>query len=233
MKKIDLETKLGGISAIIAIIAIVAQIAVNGFSSDSVAGGIKDISTTIVALLVLVVAVRKLRPSKNKKDFKELMTDALNEWSERNYPLIMNKEVISKKVNGRDTTLQRYFMLTDHDHLFDYAKDGPAENWKTGLFVEIPEIKKENYISPSIVFHLNESTFMERIKNDRDIKDILKELCNKFSAAILNNFGSILASADKNNIITVKFKNKIDTPEEIKTFVDVIEYVMTLYTIAS
>lgn len=234
MKTIDFETMLGGITSVIAIIAIIIQMDINGFTTDSITGGVKDISTTVVALLVLIVAVRKLRPKKEKLGFDELMNSALDQWSKRNYPLITRKEVISKKVNSKDVTLQRYFMLTDNEHLFDFAKDSVVENWKTGLFVEIPEIKEENYNTPTIVFHLNESTFLKKLDPNKDIKDQLKSLSHKFSEAALNNFKTIISSADdKSNSITIRFENNIKTNEEIKAFVDVLEYVMTLYIIAS
>ena len=137
-------------------------------------------------------------------------------------------------VNGVNKTLQRYFMLTNHDHLFDVAKDAEEEKWDTGLFLEIPEIKQENYISPSIMFHLNKTTFMQRVTNKNDIDNELKVLANKFAYCITSKFREIISSADdKENSIVVKFKDNIQSDEEIQMFINVLEYMTTLYALAS
>lgn len=71
MKKIDLETKLGGIFGMVALIAIIYEAYLGGFSPEATAGAVKDIAGTIVAILVLVVAVRKLDLENPRKHFTQ------------------------------------------------------------------------------------------------------------------------------------------------------------------
>jgi hypothetical protein len=73
MKRIDFETKLGGIFGIIALIAIIYEASLGGFTPEVTAAAVKDIAGTLVAVLVLVVAVRKIRPGKSKETFQSVL----------------------------------------------------------------------------------------------------------------------------------------------------------------
>ena len=76
-KKIDAETKLGGVFGIIAVIAICVQMAVSGFTADAVWGGIKYVAATMVAEMILIVSVIRLKPKKEPTTFAYTVHKAL------------------------------------------------------------------------------------------------------------------------------------------------------------
>lgn len=78
--KIGLETFLGGIFAIITAAAIVTEMAMAHFEPAAIAGGIKDLFGTLITIVMLLVAVRALKPKKQVTSFEDRMTDALNSW---------------------------------------------------------------------------------------------------------------------------------------------------------
>lgn len=72
-----------------------------------------------------------------KKDtFDNVLKQEIENWINRSRPLI------SEDKNFGNGT--RYFMLTDHEHIFDIGKDLSDENsYKKGQFVIIPNTFKK------------------------------------------------------------------------------------------
>ena len=67
MKKLLEKTDLlAGIFAVVAFVAIVCEIAFGGFTKESIAGGIKDMSGILVDVLVLFVAASVFIKKKQK-----------------------------------------------------------------------------------------------------------------------------------------------------------------------
>lgn len=77
MSKIGYETVFGGLFGIVAIIAIIAEMAIGGFDSASVAGGIKDIASTIVIVMVFIVGIKNVLKN-YPKNFTETNEDIDN-----------------------------------------------------------------------------------------------------------------------------------------------------------
>ena len=92
LKKIDIETMIGGIAALIAVLAILVQVWQNSFTQSAIWEGIKDVSTTSVAIIVLVVAVRKLKPRVETETFEGVLESELDKWVSESSTLI-NKAV--------------------------------------------------------------------------------------------------------------------------------------------
>lgn len=232
-RQIDLETKIGAVLGVVALVAIFIEVYLQNFNSSAVVGGVKDAASVLVSVIVLIVAIRAMKPLLSPKSFEDMFNEELDGWAEKNYPLIVRSEVRTKKVNQEDQIFKRYFMLTDHDHIFDYAKDAISEKWKTGLFVEMPEIRQQNYVHPTITFYLNKSTFIRRVDKEKLDSEIVM-LANKFAGAILNNYKEMVASADdKESSVIIKLKKGITTREDMREFVGLLSYVMNLYSIAS
>jgi hypothetical protein len=59
-KRIDLETKLGGLFGLIAITAIVIEMALNSFSSEVLITGIRDMAGTMVGVMVFIIAIKSI-----------------------------------------------------------------------------------------------------------------------------------------------------------------------------
>jgi len=232
-RQIDSETKIGAIFGVIALVAILIEVSLQNFNASAIVGGIKDAASVLVSVIVLIVAIRAIKPLLSPKSFEDMFNEELDGWAEKNYPLIVRSEVLSKKVNQKEQSFKRFFMLTDHDHIFDYAKDAISEKWKTGLFVEMPEIRQQNYVQPTIIFYLNKSTFIRRVDREKLDSEIVM-LANKFAGAILNNYKDMVASADdKESSVIIKFRKGITTREDMRELVGLLSYVMNLYSIAS
>lgn len=91
MRKIEKETLFGGIFGGIAIVAIIAEMILGGFSAEAIAGGIKDIAGTIVAVLVFIFAVRQFK-KKNVKGFDETFNAEMQKIIVKYAPIIVAAE---------------------------------------------------------------------------------------------------------------------------------------------
>ena len=89
LKNLDNETLLGGIFGVVALAAIICEMVIGDFDNASVAGGIKDISGTIVTIIMLFVAIKALRPEKQKaENFDEVLELRMNEIVKKYNPII-------------------------------------------------------------------------------------------------------------------------------------------------
>lgn len=223
----NIEVYIGGGAALFAILAGIYRAALNDFSQDAVLEALISISELIVSALVLLVAIRSIVRNMGRKDsFDNVLKQEIDNWVNRNRPLISEDQDFS---NGT-----RYFMLTDHEHIFDIGKDLSDENsYKKGQFVIIPNTFGKN---DQLTFILNKSTFLDRAKvNETKVEAELKILASKIAACINSNFGQYFAaSADKNQPkINVILLDDFSLPEQARSLVKMIDYVMTLYMVAA
>ena len=221
----NIEVYIGGGAALFAILAGIYRAALNDFSQDAVLEALISISELIVSALVLLVAIRSIVRNMGRKDsFDNVLKQEIDNWVNRNRPLISEDQDFS---NGT-----RYFMLTDHEHIFDIGKDLSDENsYKKGQFVIIPNPFGKN---DQLTFILNKSTFLDRAKvNETKVEAELKILASKIAACINSNFGQYFAaSADKNQPkINVILLDDFSLPEQARSLVKMIDYVMTLYMV--
>lgn len=223
----NIEVYIGGGAALLAILAGIYRAALNDFSQDAVLEALISISELIVSALVLLVAIRSIVRNMGRKDsFDNVLKQEIDNWVNRNRPLISEDKDFS---NGT-----RYFMLTDHEHIFDIGKDLSDENsYKKGQFVITPNTFRKN---DQLTFILNKSTFLDRAKvNETEVEAELKILASKIAACINSNFGQYFAaSADKNQPkINVILLDDFSSPEQARSLVKMIDYVMTLYMVAA
>lgn len=223
----NIEVYIGGGAALLAILAGIYRAALNDFSPDAVLEALISISELIVSALVLLVAIRSIVRNMGRKDsFDNVLKQEIDNWVNRNRPLISEDKDFSNST--------RYFMLTDHEHIFDIGKDLSDENsYKKGQFVIIPNTFGKN---DQLTFILNKSTFLDRAKvNETKVEAELKILASKIAACINSNFGQYFAaSADKNQPkINVILLDDFSLPEQARSLVKMIDYVMTLYMVAA
>lgn len=109
-KRMDKEIILGAIFGTITIIAVICEMAFGGFSKEAIAGGIKDISGTIVAVLVFLSAWIALHPRKDKSfDFESELINRLRIWKEEHSNLIFfNNEENPLEIHMK-TNIENYF----------------------------------------------------------------------------------------------------------------------------
>ena len=236
--KIGSEKILGGVFGAIAIIAIIIQMATLEFAKDAIWGGIKDIATTMVAIMVLLVAIKQFLPPKEDiETFDRVLQNELNAWEKRNKPIICKDVTFPRKDNDKDEWCKvRYNLLTDIEKILfcdpnqfqelenTNSKNSGSEN---GMFLDFPvDLKKD------IIFHLNESTFSARSINT---KEEIKSLAPAFAKNILKKFESIceeaISSKDGKKISVTLKRFDILTPDIAREIVKLIDYTLMLFII--
>ena len=101
MKKIDFseydsfEKIGGGILGAIAIISAILEMFFNGVSATTIMAAIKDVSGTLIVVMVLIVALKKLFPKK-QVGFSAIFREEMNAIIEKYNPII--KQIDSEKI---------------------------------------------------------------------------------------------------------------------------------------
>lgn len=239
-KKLEPETLYGGLAAFIAGIAIVIEMFSNGLNQASIAGAIKDFSTTIVALIVLVVAVRKLKPKKEIETFESMLSKELDKWEKRNSPLICKAKDFPrtdtpKNIENDSWCRSRYYLLTDLEKIISeepneelMVLNSKNSGDANGRFVEIPvDFTKD------IIFHLNKSTFKQRmLSKNKSFEEICDELTGSFSNSISKKFSHICIAKKGKEKISVRLNDNINYDTELaQEIVRMINHMYSLYTI--
>ena len=81
-----IEKILGGVFALISIGAAVAEMLLNGFSTESIVGGIKDIFGTLVVVVLFLAIAKDIVP---KIKFEDKLKNALEVWQSQNANMII------------------------------------------------------------------------------------------------------------------------------------------------
>lgn len=83
------EKIIGGIFGAIAIVAILIEMKLGNYETEAIVAGIKDISGTLITVVMLVVAINALKPKKAKlKGFTEVFASEMEELIKKYTPMI-------------------------------------------------------------------------------------------------------------------------------------------------
>ncbi|MGF7012317.1 hypothetical protein M2145_001025 [Lachnospiraceae bacterium PF1-21] len=256
------EILLGGIFGLIALIAIVVEVIFGGVTVGSVAGGIKDMAGIMVAILVFLFAVRNLFSRKDKEDFESVLNHELEDWEERNSPVITKASDFPDANSPSQKGFRaRYYLLTNMEKIVsdDSAKEDPSlESLKernskntgtlNGRFVDIPR-EFVNSKNKNVIFYLNKSTFQLRAmldaKKTKDewktyedrnttVDNTLKGLSATVANSINNKFReNFVATAGKDSVSVSLLEGiKVDA-NAAREIVKMIDHVFLLYAIMS
>lgn len=243
MDKLDIQEKLlGGIFGVISIAAAVAETIAGGIDAAAIFGMIKDISGTLVVVVVMLAVAKMLAPKKYKKSFEDRFNAALDEWVENNSNMIVHSEKMNK--NSDDEREARYGlgMKTDMNEFYDSGSSSGI-----GWFVRMPVIKEKFYnysISETdksrtgavIEFHMNKSTFCgtNGKATDTEWSEKSAKLGKQFAGYINRKFSdfakAVTASGD---IIKVSILQPVYTDEDISRLIDLINTMYNAYLVAS
>ena len=207
-KSIAMEVKLGGIFGGIAGIAIIAEMILGGFSAEVIAGGVKDIAGTMVAVLVLIAAWLALHPIKDKSfKFEERLDERLNQWQRDHDNMIFVKD------DKRDL-----YMKTDISNFFAGGQSKAA-----GRFVKVET--KEKVV---LTFSLNRSLLVghgeDETKGNQIVDDIGKQIFS-YAKGIFSNDADIQYEKSKANLVfTMK-----SVPESDYEMEKMMEMLNTMY----
>jgi len=242
-KKLDFETKVGGLFGIIAIIATIVEMNLAGFTPEAITGGIKDIAGTIVIVLIFVFAARHLFDKRPKETFENVLSEELSQWEKRNSPLVLKAtdypriDESTHEVLDKDKWCRcRFYLLTNLEKIIESApNEDLLEKYSVnagrgnGRFVEIPV----DFFKKDIIFYLNISTFKGRA-DAKKVKpeDEIENLSGHMKASILEKFKDLCTVHSDKNTISVRLLPGVelnaDTAREI---IKLLDYVFLLYAI--
>lgn len=215
MDKLDRDEKLwGGILGIISILAAVAEMLINGVDASSVAGAIKDISGTLVVVVLLVAFIKSL--PKKPKNFREQFESDMSEIAQAYAPLIVKyipKDTAKESAKAKNEKTIRYDILSSVDALF-----GKEHSDHLRLF-ELNAEKPEK-----MFFYVREKFFGKPF----DAKEIAENLSGRLQAKFPDY--SVTHSADSSGeTITVNFNKAMETEQDAAELVNLINAAILLF----
>lgn len=213
MKTIDKEKLLAGMLAVIALAAIICEMIFSGISTASVASAVKDIAGILVDVIVLLVALKAF--VKKDDTFRGKLESAMEDIEKSYAPLIQEhkaKETNQSDVN-KNVTYIRYDIANKVEALFgvecnDYMR-----------FFEI------NAQTPDkITFFVRKKFFGEPFTPDI-IAEHIKGFCDKN----YNQYTTTYSTDKDGASITVSFGKTLETCEDIKSLISIVDDVLLLY----
>ena len=228
MEQLDFKEKIwGGIFGVIAILAALGEMFVNGVSASSVLGAIKDISGTLVVVVLLVAVVRSLFPKKNKKVFSERLESAIDEWREN------NKNLIAKD-DKSDGSAEQYGLSMKTDMNAFYGDSGSE---KLGVFLRMPMLTSNVWEKGgiNIEFWLNRGTFFQGRTDltDEQKNSQLNSLRDKFEKYIALKYSDFCTTSSTGSKIYAKIEQPIQRDEEIKKLIKLINSMYQAYLVSA
>ena len=234
LEKLGVETLWGGIFGAIAILAILVELFLNGISAESVIGAVKDIAGIIVSVMVFAIAIKQMiKQIQDSKTFEERLEKALITWQKDHSAMVVRKEKYDYEHENTSATCFSFGLKTN---LKDFYEN--RETQKTGWFVRMPLLTKENYNNGNVVlkFRLNKGTFFEGINmTEKELANSFKELNNlftKFINACFENFAEAKTGDSVQDVIVV-VKKPINTTEDIDNLVSVVDSMYNAYLVAA
>ena len=229
MEKNDfIEKVIGGIFALVAIVAAIIEMLLGDFSTEVIVGGVKDVFSTLVVVVLLFAVAKDIIP---KRKFEDRLHAALEAWQQENGNMIIRDPVTDIEHEGDEPSC---YSLNLKTNVVDFYKKASVTKEK-GLFVRMPLLKKEFFFQEGIelTFYLNKGTFFSHLPTGEDTAERYGELVNLFTDLVNSKHGNLVDAAGKGKKITVKFKKPIATNTAIKEFVEVINTMYTAYLVAA
>lgn len=230
INKLGFETVFGGLFGVVAIAAIVAEMVIAGFDSSAIAGGVKDIASTIVIVMVFIVAVKNFVKNQPKK-LADKLSGSLDDWGNNNCPLIFKTTdfapvppyvqgftILSEPKEFLDIPQVKYDL--ENELVQKYASQ---KSKKTGKFIDMPSC--HDMVSDKFTVKINfiQSHFINR---ENGFKDVADSINKRFA---INGIQAQIPT-EKAKDFTVSIP-KISSADEIDQFIDLLDFVLTLVKI--
>ncbi|MDY0236322.1 MAG: hypothetical protein RBR71_09850 [Gudongella sp.] len=210
MNKLDfskfdaLEKIGGGLLGVIAIVAAIVELILGGVDALSIAGAIKDISGTLIVVMVLLAALKHLVPKK-AKNFKEAFENEMVKVLLKYNPII-----------AKDTTKDgRYNIASRIDAIHDN---------NTGDFHTLFDFDYKN----EMIFVVSKTLFMGRSKEDFSSmqKGIIQSITSKITRdyeVVNNNWKSTSTG------FNLTFNHELCTAEDAMQAAEIVDTIILLY----
>ncbi len=202
----------GGVLGVFAIGGAIAEMIFSGVEPATIAGCIKDVAGTLIVVMVLIAALKRILP---KHGFEEVFEMEMKNVEERYEPAIRKgKDVQTEK------TVRKYIYNIAED--LNCVTTGNPKNYNTEFF-SIDES------ACRITFKVRKRVFKG---NSTDAAtDELKNILTNVSERVSGRFGNTIISSceKKDNEISFVYVKQITPEETAKKLAAVIDYVLLLY----
>ncbi len=225
-KKIENETKYAALFGAIAIIAIIGEMISNGISLATVWGAIKDISGTIVAILLFLFAAKKVFDNSENKLTKKLNKE-LQSFEERYTPLIFKvsdfEKMKGEKYEQGFCILKDFTSFITIDDLTAEEKEKYASrnSRETTKFIDLPSnntMLNENF---KVCFR----TLSSCVYDDNFLSNVSKKINYKYKE---NGY----STSPKSNHLIVEIP-KLETKEDIDEIISLFELIIVCFQIGN
>lgn len=225
--KIGLETFWGGIFAVITAAAIITEVAMAKFEPAAIAGGVKDLFGTLITIVMLLVAVRALKPKKQATSFEERMNDALNGWLEKHSNMIVKTSTLPQ---GHENDFGMS-MTTDVNRFYNSELLKSDGGKGVGRFFRITKIDRKTYESNDVqvIFFLNSQTYCVSNESNDKLTELMSVASNlsMYIQGVVDgiNVGAVHKVDNGTVMIPIKFKEPIvtDEREDIDKVINLID----------
>lgn len=219
---------------VIAIVAAIGEAIANGLNASSILGAIKDVSGTLIIVVLFVMFVRQI--PRKPKNIIELLEREVESWGIANAPMIFKAEGYK---SAQGSPYKQGFLLLQDPRKFvslsnltpessewsKYAKYGNGN--RTGKFIDLLDYKKMTEDIPTVSIIMKQSHFSQMNQIDEIIRDIYEAINAKYGEVVTaNRQGSSYE-------ILLTFKKKIETENDVKQFVEVLDYVLSLVKVVA
>ena len=212
--KMNKENLIAGLIAIVALAAIVCELVFGGISSVSVSAAIKDITGILVDVIVFFLAF-KVFSKKEEVSFRGQLESAMEEIEKSYTPLI--REHKAKETNESDLQKNQEFIR------YDLAKSVDALfGAECNDYMRFFELKSQE--PDKITFYIRKKFFGEPFEAEK-IATHIKGFCERKYKQYTATY-----SLDKDGAnITISFGKILETAEDIKTLISVVDDVLFLF----
>ena len=239
MDKLDVKEKIwGGIFGAIAIIAAIAEMMANGLSASSVCGAIKDVAGTAVVVLILCAFLKGI---KRPKKIAEILEKAVEEWGDKNAPLIFKAEgygdpkpapshyplytqgyVLLQKPQTEYVKLVASNLTKDSDTWHKYAISDKT-NRSTGKFIDMPDYDKMTQEKFAVLITMNQRHF-DKIPA---VDDLIGQIAIAANSPHDERIEVSIVGEKKTRTILLTCK-PIIFEDDVKAFVNKLDFILSL-----
>lgn len=205
-KKIELEYWLSALAGIVSLVAIFIEMKIANFDSASIAGGVKDISGTIIAVVMLIVALDIFKKKKTKNQgFQDKFDTEIEKVIQKYSPVITFFGIESTK---KIQDAYRYNIANKLDCISTKVPGGNNKFFRVKKGIQ------------EIEFSVSQTVFSDRKEAVASrISSRIKDSHNEFiEEAMLSNEGFIL-----------QFKCPLLNEEDALTLCQIIDHILLLY----
>ena len=220
-----IETFVGGACGVIAIGAAIVEYILG--ENGALAGLLKDIFGTAVVVVLLIMAMPKRKP----KNMAKLLEQEVENWGESNSPMIFKAEGFECAKEKKYT--QGFVLLQDprkYLTLQDISKD--SENWhvyanyhskQTGKFLDLPSYEQMVSGGFEVLFVLEQKHFKEKENITETIGDLVEAVKKRVDKQKVE-----VKRVGNSEKFTLEFLYAINSKKDIKHFISVVDYVLSL-----